>query len=84
MWRIIYCESKYEPFAKNPRSEAIGPAQLLPGAHNGLEIFRSFGYNNPNDPEQVIEFINDVMNGRGGVTLRSQWSLSMNGCPGSP
>lgn len=79
--RIIYCESRYDPYARNSRSGAIGAAQLLPGAHNGLAIFYSFGYTDPYNPWEAVDFVEEVIQ-RGMV--QSQYGSTMYGCPGSP
>lgn len=83
VWRIIYCESKFDPYAYNQRSGAAGAAQLLPGRSNGQGIFYSWGYTDPYDPDQAVSFVMDVYNGRGGITMRSQYAATMDGCPGS-
>jgi hypothetical protein len=82
--RIIYCEvgrsGVYDPYAVG-RAGEVGPAQLLPGRGNGLSIFYSWGFDEPNNPWQAVAFVERVIE-RG--MLHSQYPRTSLGCPGSP
>jgi hypothetical protein len=81
--RIVFCEigrsGTYDPYAIGPKGE-LGPAQLLPGRDNGLAIFYRWGFDEPHNPYQAVEFINRVQAER---MLGSQYPRTRLGCPGS-
>lgn len=89
--RLAYCECSnrgganaiYNPAARGSLQEE-GCAQLLPGRGNGLAIFFRWGYTDPDDPDQAFDFIEDVIRGRDGTSLATQYPLTSRGCVGSP
>lgn len=82
--RIIYCEvgrsGRYDPYAVGSSGE-VGPAQLLPGAGNGLAIFYRWGFSDPNSPAESVAFVNEVIRRD---MLGSQYPRTSRGCEGSP
>lgn len=70
MSSIVHCETggRWDPGVIGRQGER-GPAQLLPGAGNGLDQFYRLGYADPHDWGQAMDFLARTIAAGG----RSQW-----------